>query len=52
VSRLMFYTPLRRAHVIAPFGPGALLLTSNRVSAIVCGPGRPAASVRSPSSTS
>jgi hypothetical protein len=24
--------------VIAPFGPGALLLTSNRVSAIVCGP--------------
>lgn len=38
MSRLMFHTPLRRAHIIAPFGPGALLLTRNRVSAIVCGP--------------
>src|SRR5579875_2024400 len=31
-------TPLRRAHVIAPFGPGALLLTRDRVSAVVCAP--------------
>ncbi|MGY1805791.1 DrmB family protein [Blastococcus sp. SYSU D00669] len=32
------YTPLRRAHAIAPFGPGALTLTRDRVSAVVCGP--------------
>ena len=36
VSRT-FHTPLRRAHAIAPFGPGSLLLTRNRVSAVVCG---------------
>lgn len=34
----LFVTPVRRAHLIAPFGPGALLLTRNRVSAVVCAP--------------
>jgi hypothetical protein len=38
VSRALFVTPLRRAHAIAPFGPGALMLTRNRVSAVVCAP--------------
>jgi hypothetical protein len=38
VTRQLFVTPLRRAHVIAPFGPGAMLLTRNRLSAVVCAP--------------
>lgn len=38
MSRGLFVTPVRRAHVIAPFGPGSLLLTRNRVSAVVCAP--------------
>lgn len=38
MTRSLFVTPVRRAHVIAPFGPGSLLLTRNRVSAVVCGP--------------
>jgi hypothetical protein len=38
VSRALLHTPIRRAHLIAPFGPGALLLTRNRVSAITCAP--------------
>ena len=38
MTRALLHTPLRRAHVIAPFGPGALLLTRNRVSAITCAP--------------
>lgn len=38
MSRSLFVTPLRRAHAIAPFGPGSLLLTRNRVSAVVCAP--------------
>ncbi|ORW60672.1 hypothetical protein AWC20_06805 [Mycobacterium parmense] len=38
VSRQLFVTPVRRMHLIAPFGPGSVLLTRNRVSAIVCAP--------------
>ena len=38
MSRSLFVTPVRRAHLIAPFGPGSLLLTRNRVSAVVCAP--------------
>lgn len=38
MTRSLFVTPVRRAHVIAPFGPGSLLLTRNRVSAVVCAP--------------
>lgn len=38
MSRQLLYTPVRRAHAVAPFGPGALVLTRNRVSAVVCGP--------------
>ncbi len=38
MTQAMLYTPVRRAHVIAPFGPGALLLTRNRVSAVTCAP--------------
>ena len=38
MSRALLHTPIRRAHLIAPFGPGALLLTRNRVSAITCAP--------------
>lgn len=34
----LFVTPVRRAHVVAPFGPGALLLTRNRISAVMCAP--------------
>lgn len=52
-TRSLFVTPLRRAHVIAPFGRGSLLLTRNRISAVVCGlatrlrslPSRPPGSV-------
>jgi hypothetical protein len=32
------YTPIRRAHVISPFGPGALQIMQNGVSAVTCGP--------------
>lgn len=38
MSRQLFHTPLRRAHAITPFGVGSILLTRNRVSAVVCGP--------------
>ncbi|MEV3938611.1 DUF1998 domain-containing protein [Glycomyces sp. NPDC049804] len=38
MSRPLFITPVRRAHLIAPFGPGSLLLTHNRVSAVVSAP--------------
>lgn len=38
MSRALFVTPVRRAHLIKPFGPGSLLLTRNRVSAVVCAP--------------
>lgn len=34
----LFIAPLRRAHVISPFGPGALTLMPNRVSVIVTAP--------------
>lgn len=32
------FTPVRRAHLISPFGPGALQLSQNGVCAVVCGP--------------
>lgn len=38
MSRSLFVTPVRRAHLISPFGPGSIVLTRNRVSALVCGP--------------
>ncbi len=38
MSRALFVTPLRRAHAIAPFGPGAITLLRNRVSAVVTAP--------------
>lgn len=34
----MFVAPVRRGHIIAPVGPGALTLLPNRVSVIVTGP--------------
>lgn len=36
-SRQLFYTPIKRSHLIAPFGVGALLLARNGVGVIVCG---------------
>jgi hypothetical protein len=36
-SRQVFYTPIKRNHLIAPFGVGALLLARNGVGVIVCG---------------
>lgn len=38
MSRTLFVTSVRRAHLIAAFGPGSVLLTRNRVSAVVCAP--------------
>lgn len=36
-GRGTFYTPIKRNHMIAPFGVGALLLARNGVGVIVCG---------------
>lgn len=33
----VFYTPVKRSHLVAPFGVGALLLSRNGVGVIVCG---------------
>ena len=37
LSPFMF-TPVRRAHLISPFGPGALQLSQNGVCGVTCGP--------------
>lgn len=37
MARPIFYTPVKRNHVIAPFGVGAVLLARNGVSVVVCG---------------
>ncbi len=37
MARQVFYTPIKRSHMIAPFGVGALLLARNGVGAVVCG---------------
>jgi len=37
MARPIFYTPIKRGHLIAPFGPGSVLLARNGVSVIVCG---------------
>lgn len=37
MARPVFYTPVKRNHVIAPFGVGAVLLARNGVSVVVCG---------------
>ena len=37
MRRTVFYTPIKRSHLVAPFGVGALLLSRNGVSVIVCG---------------
>jgi hypothetical protein len=38
MARPVFYTPIKRGHMIAPFGVGALLLARNGVGVVVCGP--------------
>ncbi len=38
-SRPVFYTPIKRNHMIAPFGVGSLLLARNGVGVVVCGLG-------------
>ena len=37
MARPIFYTPVKRNHLIAPFGVGSVLLSRNGVSVIVCG---------------
>ena len=37
MARPVFYTPIKRSHLIAPFGVGAVLLARNGVSVVVCG---------------
>ena len=37
MARQVFYTPIKRSHMIAPFGIGALLLARNGVGVVVCG---------------
>jgi hypothetical protein len=37
MPRTVFYTPIKRSHLVAPFGVGALLLSRNGVGIIVCG---------------
>lgn len=37
MARPVFYTPIKRNHLIAPFGVGAVLLARNGVSVVVCG---------------
>jgi len=37
MARPVFYTPIKRSHLIAPFGVGALLLARNGIGVIVCG---------------
>jgi len=37
VARQVFYTPIKRSHMVAPFGVGALLLARNGVGVVVCG---------------
>jgi len=37
LSQFMF-TPVRRAHLISPFGPGALQLSQDGVCGVTCGP--------------
>ena len=37
MARRVFYTPIKRSHMIAPFGIGALLLARNGVGVVVCG---------------
>jgi hypothetical protein len=36
-ARPTFYTPVKRNHMIAPFGVGALMLARNGVGVVVCG---------------
>lgn len=36
-TRRPFYTPVKRSHLIAPFGVGSMLMLRNGVSAVVCG---------------
>lgn len=38
MARPVFYTPIKRSHMVAPFGVGALLLARNGVGVVVCGP--------------
>lgn len=38
MARPVFYTPIKRSHLIAPSGVGALLLARNGVGVVVCGP--------------
>lgn len=37
MARPVFYTPIKRSHMVAPFGVGALLLSRNGVGVVVCG---------------
>lgn len=37
MARPVFYTPVKRSHVVAPFGVGALMLARNGVGVVVCG---------------
>lgn len=37
MARPVFYTPIKRNHLVAPFGVGSVLLSRNGVSVIVCG---------------
>lgn len=37
MARSVFYTPVKRSHLIAPFGVGALMLARSGVGVVVCG---------------
>lgn len=37
MARPVFYTPVKRSHLIAPFGVGALMLARSGVGVVVCG---------------
>jgi hypothetical protein len=37
MARSVFFTPIRRNHVIAPFGVGSVLLARNGISVVMCG---------------
>lgn len=37
MARSVFYTPVKRSHMIAPFGVGALMLARSGVGVVVCG---------------
>lgn len=37
MARPVFYTPIKRSHLVAPFGVGSVLLARNGVGVVVCG---------------